>query len=83
MMDSFDPAYKEQWQTLSSDYTSKMAKGIVAFEFYVSRLESKEKLSQNKKENERKSIIRTLSKSDDTNERTIGEYMERNESEKQ
>jgi len=79
MMENFEPAYKEQWDSLSTDYKSKMAKGIVAFEIRVSKLESKEKLSQNKKENERKSIIESLSKSEHSTEKLIGEYMQNNE----
>lgn len=80
MMEDFEPAYKQQWDSLSADYRSKMAKGIVAFEIQVERLESKAKLSQNKKANERKSIIDTLASSPESSERTIAEYMQRNES---
>lgn len=75
MMDQFEPAYKQQWEQLSMHYKSKMAKGIVAFELTVIKLLSKEKLSQNKKENERQSIINTFKKSDDMNEQTIADYM--------
>lgn len=78
MMDSFDPGYKRQWNDLSIKYKSKMAKGIVAFEILVSELQSKEKLSQNKKENERHSIIDAFSKSDGGNEQIIAEYMRTN-----
>ena len=52
-----------------------MSKGIVAFEIQVCKLQWKEKLSQNKKENERNSIIDSFSKSVDMNQRTIAEYM--------
>lgn len=79
MIDDFEPSYKKQWNILSNDYKSKMAKGIIAFEFFVSKLESKEKLSQNKKEVERKSIIKSLSKSEKTNEKLISQYMQQNE----
>ena len=79
MINDFEPSYLKQWNILSNDYKSKMSKGIVAFEFFVSKLESKEKLSQNKIEKERKSIIKLLSKSDKTNEKLISEYMQMNE----
>ncbi len=79
MMDDFDPDYKKQWNSISDDYKTRMAKGIVAFEVQVSKLQSKEKLSQNKMETERKSIIKSLSKSKTTNEKIISEYMKLNE----
>ena len=75
MMDNFEPAYKEQWTSLSSEYKNRMAEGIVAFEIEISDLQSKEKLSQNKKINERENIINSLSKSEHENERTIADYM--------
>ncbi|MCH2232283.1 MAG: hypothetical protein MK105_18250, partial [Crocinitomicaceae bacterium] len=75
----FDPDYKKQWNSISDDYKTRMAKGIVAFEVQVSKLQSKEKLSQNKMEMERKSIIKSLSKSKTTNEKIISEYMKLNE----
>lgn len=79
MMNTFDPAYKAQWDSLPEEYKLRMSKGIVAFEIRVSKLQSKEKLSQNKTENERKKIIDSLSKSDDMNEKTIAEFMNENE----
>lgn len=79
MIDDFEPSYREQWEILSDDYKSKMAQGIVAFEFYASKLESKQKLSQNKKEKERESIIKSLSDSVMQNEKLISEYMQLNE----
>lgn len=54
-----------------------MSKGIVAFEIVVSRLQSKEKLSQNKKVHKRATIIRSLSGS--KNKNLIAFYMEINE----
>ena len=79
MIEDFEPSYKKQWNSLSEEYKSKMAKGVVAFEIKVSRLQYKEKLSQNKKESERKSIIQSLSQSENTQEKTIAEYMKSNE----
>jgi len=75
MMDSFDANYKAQWKELSMEYKSSMAKGIVAFTIQVSKLDSKEKLSQNKSQNERNSIISSLSESEDMNESTLADYM--------
>jgi transcriptional regulator len=75
MMDSFEPAYKEQWHTLSKDYKDRMLKGIKAFRLDVTRMQFKEKLSQNKKSFERSSIIEGLSRSEDSSEKTIANYM--------
>lgn len=75
MINNFEPNYKDQWNALSNKYKLKMSNGIVAFEIQVSKLQSKEKLSQNKKQNERNAIIESLSKSNNPNERTIAEYM--------
>lgn len=79
MITDFEPEYKKQWDELTDEYKSKMSKGIVAFEIRITKLESKEKLSQNKKENERKNIMNSLSNSPNENERTIAEYMKLNE----
>jgi transcriptional regulator len=78
-INTFEPAYFKQWQSLSEDYRSKMIKGITGFEMLVTDLQGKEKLSQNKLERERQYIIESFSKSDDANEKTIAEYMLKNE----
>jgi len=79
MMNSFEPAYKKQWDELPMTYKTKMIKGIVAFEMTVTQLNSKEKLSQNKKENERQSIINSFEQSNDMNEQLIAKYMREKE----
>lgn len=79
MMDSFEPAYKTQWKSLPDDFKQRMFKGIVAFEIEVSRLQAKEKLSQNKQEAERQSIISAFEQSNRQNEQFIAEYMKKNE----
>jgi len=79
MMDNFEPEYKNQWNTLSNEYKTKMSNGIVAFQIEISDLQTKEKLSQNKKENERRSIIDSFASSDDINKVTLADYMETNE----
>ena len=63
---------------MPEDYKLKMSKGIVAFEIIVTDLQAKKKLSQNRTDNEKKKIIETLSKSKDTNEQLIAEYMKTN-----
>lgn len=75
MIDSYDAAYKNQWNTLPMEYKLKMIKGIVAFEIEVIELTGKKKLSQNKTEKERNNIIHAFESSDAENERVIAEFM--------
>jgi transcriptional regulator len=56
-----------------------MLKGITAFEITVNRIEGKKKLSQNRSQLERESIISNLNKSLHTSEKTIAAYMENSE----
>jgi transcriptional regulator len=74
-IDTYETAYRQQWEGLPNDFKTKMANGIVAFQITVTDLQAKKKLSQNKTEAEQQRIIETLSKSSDTNEQLIGEYM--------
>jgi transcriptional regulator len=77
-IETYEIGYKQQWNRLSQDYKTKMAKGIVGFEIIVTDLQAKEKLSQNKSENERKNIVNSLSGSIDTNEKVIADYIKKN-----
>ena len=77
-IDNYETSYRQQWDNLPEDYKLKMSKGIVAFEIIVTDLQAKKKLSQNRTDNEKKKIIETLSKSKDTNEQLIAEYMKTN-----
>ncbi|MCB0430852.1 MAG: FMN-binding negative transcriptional regulator [Flavobacteriales bacterium] len=70
-----DPGYKAQWDRLPDDYKRKMLNGIVAFRITVTEIQAKNKLSQNKKEGERQSIIAALENSSHDHERAIAEAM--------
>lgn len=72
---NYEESYKTQWDSLPNDYKERMSKGIVAFEIEVDDLQAKKKLSQNKSEIEQKNIINSLSKSHNTNEKLIADYM--------
>ncbi len=76
-IEQYDTGYLQQYKNLSSDFKSKMMKGIVAFEIEVTDLQAKKKLSQNRSEIERQNVIHSLEKSSDTNEREIAEYMKK------
>jgi len=74
-INSYEPAYKTQWDALPEEYKSKMIKGIVAFEIVVNDLQAKKKLSQNRTDIEKEKIIAHLSVSENQNEKEIARYM--------
>ena len=77
LIDSNDPAYRSQWDSLSDRYREGMLKGIVGFEMNVLQLEGKKKLSQNKSRQERERIAAYLAASDDSTVRSTGHEMSR------
>jgi transcriptional regulator len=76
-IDNYEASYKEQWDSLPNQYKINMSKGIVAFEIAVDVLQAKKKLSQEKTAIEQRNIINALSKSDNSNEKLIADYMMR------
>jgi len=75
MINTFEPAYMEQWSEFSGEYRSRMMKHIVGFNIKVKRLESKFKLSQNRTKLEQKQVIQCLRESKDTNVSGVAELM--------
>jgi len=71
----YEADYLKQWASLPQDFKLNMMKGITGFEIVVDELQGKEKLSQNKTEKERDSIINELSNKPDSNEKEIATYM--------
>lgn len=78
-IDNYETSYRQQWNNFPEDYKLKMSKGIVAFEITITDLQAKKKLSQNRTDTEKQKIIDTLSKSHDTNEQLIANYMKKNQ----
>ncbi len=62
----FQPAYADQWASLSEAYHSRMLSHIVGFEIAVTKIEAKFKLSQNRTRDEQQQIIESLSRDSDT-----------------
>lgn len=77
-INSFEPSYLKQWNSLPEKYRLGQMMGIVGFTIELTEIQAKEKLSQNKTLNEQKNIISTLSASKDTNEQITAEYMMQN-----
>lgn len=73
---NYEAGYEQQWNQLPEKYRDGMVKGIVAFEVTVTDLQAKYKLSQNRTEIERKSIIESLKNSKSAVEHKVGELME-------
>ena len=76
MIASYDTAYLQQWAGIPMDYKLKMCKAIVVFDITVTDLQGKKKLSQNRTDADRESIIKAFANSADANEQVIGEYMQ-------
>jgi transcriptional regulator len=62
----FEPAYAEQWASLSQSYRERMLSHIVGFEIAVTRIEAKFKLSQNRTREEQENVITSLEPASDT-----------------
>jgi transcriptional regulator len=62
----FEPAYADQWATLSPAYRERMLSHIVGFEIAVTKIEAKFKLSQNRTKEEQENIIVSLGVAEDT-----------------
>ena len=74
-INSFEAGYMQQWSSLPNDYKYGLMKGITAFEIVVDDLQAKKKLSQNRSEQERRSIVEELEKSDDSSAKEIADRM--------
>lgn len=74
-MQSFEPAYLEQFKTLDPKYINGLLKGIIAFEINVTDLQAKEKLNQNKSEKDRLNVKKHLEESDDDMKQALGKMM--------
>ena len=65
-------AYRPDW---GIDFTTNLAKGIVAFELPISRLEGKFKLSQNRSEADQAAVAARLAAAAEGDERALGVLM--------
>jgi transcriptional regulator len=66
LIGTFEPAYAEQWGSLSETYREHMLSHIVGIEIAVTKIEAKFKLSQNRTKEEQTNVIGSLEKSADT-----------------
>ena len=75
MINNYDLDYRKQWDELPSEYKNNMRKGIVMFEIEVTRLEAKNKQSQNKADDERQRILTAMENSPVGSERELAVWM--------
>jgi len=66
LITEFDIPNQSQWQSLSSDYRTRMLRHIVTFEITATPVATKFKLSQNRTKAEQENVIRVLSGSSDS-----------------
>jgi transcriptional regulator len=76
MIDTFEPAYMEQWGDLTPKYRENMLRHIVGFEMQATRLEAKFKLSQNRTPNEQLQVMQSLMESESSGICDTGKMME-------
>ena len=66
LIGTFEPAFAEQWGSLSETYRQRMLSHIVGFEIAVTKIEAKFKLSQNRTREEQANVIDSLENAADT-----------------
>jgi transcriptional regulator len=66
LIGTFEPAYAEQWGSLTDAYRERMLSHIVGFEITVTKVEAKFKLSQNRTKEEQTNVITSLERAEDT-----------------
>ena len=79
MISAFDSKYFAQWKELPFDFKSNMARGIVAFEIVVDKLQGKKKLNQSSSPESRQNVIEQLGKSPNQPDKEIARLMAENE----
>jgi transcriptional regulator len=75
MINMLEPSYMEQFKNLDEKYLDGLLKGITGFKIVIDELYGKEKLSQNKTDEEIERIGKKLTESDNTVESEIGKRM--------
>jgi transcriptional regulator len=65
LMQTFEPAYRQQWEGLSPKFQENMLRQIVGFEIVATKIEGKFKLSQNRTQEDQANVIASLDKAED------------------
>ncbi len=75
LIQTFEPAYWDQWESLSSTFRENMLRQIVGFEIVATKIEGKFKLSQNRTQQDQANVIGSLEKSADSVVTGVAEMM--------
>jgi transcriptional regulator len=66
LIQTFEPAYAQQWTSLDETYRERMLRQIVGFEITATKIEAKFKLSQNRTQEDQANVIESLGQSADS-----------------
>ncbi len=66
LMESFEPAYRPQWEESSEKFRGNMLRQIVGFEIVATKIEGKFKLSQNRTHEDQTNVIASLENAEDS-----------------
>jgi transcriptional regulator len=66
LVETFEPAYRQQWEGLGETYRENMLRQIVGFEITVTKIEGKLKLSQNRPREDQANVITSLENAEDS-----------------
>ena len=66
LMETFEPSYRLQWESLSQKYRENMLRQIVGFEIVATKIEGKFKLSQNRTREDQANVMASLEKAEDS-----------------
>jgi transcriptional regulator len=75
LIGTFEPAYRDQWESLSSTFRENMLRQIVGFEIVATKIEGKFKLSQNRTRQDQANVMASLDKSNDSVVAGVAEMM--------
>jgi transcriptional regulator len=77
LVDKYESGRPAPWSMagLTDRYMSGMLNAIVGIEIDIERIEAKHKLSQNRKVEDRRGVIKALSASDEAADRDLAQYM--------
>lgn len=75
LIQTFEPAYGEQWESLGQKYRENMLRQIVGFEITSTRVEGKFKLSQNRTREDQARVMASLGQSEDSTISGVAQMM--------
>jgi transcriptional regulator len=76
LIETYEAAYQQQWDSLPERYREGMLKGVVGFTLTVTRLEGKAKLSQNRSAADQHRVAAALLGSHDPAAQAVGAAMQ-------